>query len=75
MFGGVVRNEYLCTMKRLVGIIVLGAMLLLTGCGGNGYTPELRAIDTIINEKPDSALHLLDSLSTEAAAWPNKAVA
>ena len=41
-------------------------MLLLVGCGGDGYTPELRAIDTIINEKPDSALRLLDSLSTEA---------
>ena len=48
----------------------MGAMLLLAGCGGDGYTPELRAIDTIINEKPDSALHLLGSLSTEAAAWP-----
>ena len=45
-------------------------MLLLVGCSGDGYTPELRAIDTIINEKPDSALHLLDSLSTEATAWP-----
>ena len=45
-------------------------MLLLVGCGGDGYTPELRAIDTIINEKPDSALRLLDSLSTEATAWP-----
>ena len=45
-------------------------MLLLVGCSGDGYTPELRAIDTIINEKPDSALHLLDSLSTEAAGWP-----
>ncbi len=45
-------------------------MLLLAGCGGDGYTPELRVIDTIINEKPDSALHLLDSLSTEATAWP-----
>ena len=45
-------------------------MLLLVGCGGDGYTPELRAIDTIINEKPDSALRLLDSLSTEAQSWP-----
>ena len=56
--------------KRLIGIIVVGAMALLMGCSGDGYTPELRAIDTIINEKPDSALHLLDSLSTEAASWP-----
>ena len=45
-------------------------MLLLVGCSGDGYTPELRAIDTIINEKPDSALRLLDSLNTEAQSWP-----
>ncbi len=56
-------------VKRLTGIIVLGAMMLLTGCSGNGYTPELLAIDSIINEKPDSALRLLDSLGTEARSW------
>ena len=56
-------------VKRLTGIIVLGAMMLLTGCSGDGYTPELLAIDSIINEKPDSALRLLDSLGTEARSW------
>ena len=55
--------------KRLTGIIVVGAMMLLTGCSGDGYTPELLAIDSIINEKPDSALRLLDSLGTEARSW------
>ena len=55
--------------KRLIGIIVVGAVVLLTGCSDDGYTPELHALDTIINEKPDSALHLLDSLSTEAKSW------
>ena len=55
--------------KRLTGIIVLGAMMLLTGCSGDGYTPELLAIDSILNEKPDSALRLLDSLGTEARSW------
>ena len=55
--------------KRLTGIIVLGAAVLLTGCSGDGYTPELLAIDSIINEKPDSALRLLDSLGTEARSW------
>ena len=55
--------------KRLTGIIVVGAMMLLTGCSGDGYTPELLAIDSIINEKPDSALRLLDSLDTEAKSW------
>jgi tetratricopeptide (TPR) repeat protein len=56
--------------KKLIGFLLVGAMALLMGCSGDGYTPELRAIDTIINEKPDSALRLLDSLSTEAASWP-----
>ena len=55
--------------KRLTGIIVVGAMMLLTGCSGDGYTPELLAIDSILNEKPDSALRLLDSLGTEARSW------
>ena len=55
--------------KRLIGIIVVGAMLLLAGCSGDGYTPELHTLDSIINENPDSALRLIDSLSTEAKSW------
>ena len=55
--------------KRLIGIIVVGAMLLFAGCSGDGYTPELHTLDSIINENPDSALHLLDSFSTEAKSW------
>ena len=55
--------------KKLIGILFVGAILLLAGCGGNGYTPELHTLDSIINEKPDSALRLLDSLSTEAQGW------
>ncbi len=55
--------------KRLIRIIVVGAVVLLTGCGGDGYTLELRAIDSMISEKPDSALHLLDSLGNESAGW------
>ena len=58
-------------MKRLIGITILGALLLIqTGCSGDGYTPELRALDSLMNEKPDSALRLLDSLGTKAASWP-----
>ena len=49
--------------------MVAGAVVLLTGCGGDGYTPELHALDSLMDEKPDSALHLLDSLGTEAAGW------
>ena len=55
--------------KRLIRIIVVGAVALLTGCGGDGYTPELRALDSLMYEKPDSALHLLDSLGNESAGW------
>ena len=55
--------------KMLIEMISVGALLLLTGCSGDGYTPELRALDFLINEKPDSALQLLDSLKTEAAGW------
>ena len=47
----------------------MGAVALLTGCGGDGYTPELRALDSLMYEKPDSALHLLDSLGNESAGW------
>lgn len=56
-------------MKRMIGFLTVGVFLLLTGCSGDGYTPALRAIDSVINEKPDSALCMLDSLSTEVAAW------
>ena len=55
--------------KMLIEMISVGALLLLTGCSGDGYTPELRALDSVINEKPDSALQLLDSFNTEAAGW------
>ena len=55
--------------KKLIGFLFVGAVVLLAGCGGDGYTPELHTLDSIINEKPDSALRLLDSLSTEAQSW------
>ena len=34
-------NFAVMKVKRLIGIIVLGAAVLLTGCSGDGYTPEL----------------------------------
>lgn len=55
--------------KRLIGLMVIGMLVFLAGCSGDGYTPEFRAIDSIINEKPDSALSLLNGLSTKAASW------
>ncbi len=69
VLSGEFSNFAAMKVKRLTGIIVLGAAVLLTGCSGDGYTPELLAIDSILNEKPDSALRLLDSLGTEARSW------
>lgn len=57
-------------MRKLTySIICLCAVCLFVGCGDNGYTLELSAIDSIINEKPDSALRLLDNLSPKVAAF------
>ncbi len=56
-------------VKKQIGIIVVGTILLLTGCCNDGYTPMLHTLDSLINEKPDSALRLLDSLGTDAAGW------
>ena len=55
--------------KKWIVLGIMGAMLLLAGCSGDGYTPELHTLDSIINENPDSALRLIDSLSTEAKSW------
>ena len=68
--SGVFRIFAPMNAKKLIGITILGALLLfLTGCRGDGYTPELRALDSLMNEKPDSALRLLDSLGSETASW------
>ena len=57
--------------KSVLNIIMTAvALAVLTGCSGDGYTPELLAIDTLMSEKPDSALRLLDSLSAGLERWP-----
>ena len=44
-------------------------LTMIVGCTGDGYTPELRGIDTLIDNHPDSALALLDSLRTGKNGW------
>ena len=57
-------------MKQAIHLIILMAVLtMMVGCTGDGYTPELRGIDTLIDNHPDSALALLDSLRTEKNGW------
>ena len=57
-------------MKRLVYyILCLWAVGVLTGCTGDGYTPMLRAVDSLMNDRPDSALYVLNGMKAEADGW------
>ena len=42
---------------------------VLAGCGGSTMPQELRAVDAVVNEHPDSALVMLDSLESQRAGW------
>ena len=58
-------------MKRLrFDIVVIGALWLMFSCTGDGYTPELRCIDTLIDSHADSALALLDAMKPDVPHWP-----
>ena len=39
------------------------------GCSGDGYSPTLRAIDSLMTDHPDSALTLLNCMKAEADGW------
>lgn len=58
-------------MKRLrFDIVVIGVLWLMFSCTGDGYTPELRCIDTLIDSHADSALALLDAMKPDVPNWP-----
>ena len=42
---------------------------MLIGCTGNGYTPALQAIDSLMNDSPDSALSMLKGMKSEVPDW------
>ena len=57
-------------MRRLpYYIICLWAVCVLIGCTGNGYTPALQAIDSLMNDSPDSALSMLERMKSEVPEW------
>lgn len=57
-------------MRRLPYYIVcLWAVCVLIGCTGNGYTPALQAIDSLMNDSPDSALSMLKGMALEVPGW------
>ena len=43
--------------------------LLCFGCTGDGYTPELKHVDSLIGHKASQALRVLDSLQAESDGW------
>ena len=57
-------------MRRLPYYIVcLWAVCVLIGCTGNVYTPALQAIDSLMNDNPDSALSMLKGMASEVPGW------
>ena len=62
-------------MKRLVYVfplvVLLISCLLLGGCGDNSRaTALLSRADSLMADRPDSALQILDGCEAEVAAWP-----
>ena len=62
---------YLCSTMRRLAYLILCLLLVcvLMGCAGDGYSPTLRAIDSLMTDHPDSALTLLNSMKAEVDGW------
>ena len=57
-------------MKKAIYLyMTLCLLTILTGCGGGQMPRELQAVSSIINQHPDSALAMLDSMEAEKAHW------
>lgn len=57
-------------MRRLpYFLLCLWALCILMGCAGDGYNPTLRAVDSLVNDHPDSALTLLNNMKAEVDGW------
>jgi len=57
-------------MKKAIYLYVTLCLLtILTGCGGGQMPRELQAVSSIINQHPDSALAMLDSMEAEKTHW------
>lgn len=56
-------------MRKTIYIYITCAVALLAGGGGGQMPKELQAVSEIINDNPDSALLLLDSMEVKKAIW------
>ncbi len=62
------------SMKKATFLYISIAILsILAGCTGGGMPQQLRAVNDIINQQPDSALVLLDSMKAEKEHWSEDA--
>lgn len=57
-------------MKRASWILLLVAVLSLCACGGHSYYPRLIEADSLCSVRPDSALALLQQLSSQMPTAP-----
>ena len=58
-------------MKAKISIFIVFFLAagLLMGCGDRKTDQMLSSIDTLMNNHPDSALQILDSLKSEQPHW------
>ena len=57
-------------MKKAIYLyIMLCLCCILAECGGGSMPQELRAVDAVVNEHPDSALAMLDRLESQRDGW------
>ena len=54
-------------VKKLLGYMATFVLLTVVGCG-QSYPPSLQAADSLMNERPDSALALLDDMEADMAS-------
>lgn len=56
-------------MQRALSLYILLAVAILTGCDGGSMPEELRAVDSMVDSHPDSALICLDRLAGQKDSW------
>ena len=54
-------------VKKLLGYMAAFVLLTVVGCG-QSYPPSLQAADSLMNDRPDSALALLDGMEADMAS-------
>lgn len=70
-------NSYLCSVNRFLPLLVgLVALLLacLSACGPSAASEPLARAEAVMDARPDSALHILDSIDASTLSRPDRAL-